>query len=196
MCVGWGADCSAPPIFSNAPDANFETMVNFIPAEFLADGDNVRMGSLAGYVSQNVTLGLLNGPCMSTIPLAFSLMKASVNQSSTVSTKPAGAPDVFEPLARDENGNGVPDGADSYPSYLTEYLEGLQPLQRLFGVSKVQGAWMTYNVLIFGPGAHIVAGNLDAVFDPALGHPMLFVLRAPNQPSRRARSATSAHRCG
>jgi hypothetical protein len=181
MCVGWEENCTSRPSVPETFDSNFATMVNFIPTAFNPSGDDLPVGAISGLVAQDMVLGLLNGPCNSSIEVHFSLLNASTNQLNPVAAKAVGLPNPMAPLAADVNPqNGIPDGADRYPSFLSEYLFDLQPRERLFGATKIQGGWMTYNVLIFDPGAHIAtASGIDMTFDAALGYPMLFVLDDP-----------------
>jgi hypothetical protein len=182
MCVGWGQDCDSPPDYE-VRDSGFETVVNFLPSEFNPGAGDTPVGAISGYVSQNMVMGLLNGPCSSAIAVSFSMLNASTNQADRVQRKPEGQPNPMEPLAMDVNPqNGIPDGADRYPDFLADYLYGLQPHERFFGATKIQGGWMTYNVLVFAPGAHIhTTSGLDMAFDPALGYPVLFVFDDPGR---------------
>jgi hypothetical protein len=45
-------------------------------------------------------------------------MNATTNIDDLVYAKPIGQADVQKPLTEDKNGNGIPDGADQYPSFL------------------------------------------------------------------------------
>jgi hypothetical protein len=182
-CVGWGENCDDPgwPVAPEPLDSAFATTINFIPPEFDLQGAQTPVGALSGYMGQSMVLSLLNGPCSAAIGVQFSLIKASTNPADTIDTKGAGLPDPMAPLAEDMNPlNGVPDGADRYPRFLSDHLNGAQPRERLFGATKVQGSWITYNILVFEPGARIASDSgFDWTFDPALGYPMLFVFDDP-----------------
>jgi hypothetical protein len=99
----------------------------------------------------------------------------------TISPKPVGQSDPAEPLALDANGNGIPDGADKYPSYLASFFNNLQPRARLFGVSRIQGNWITLNFVFFDPGARVTTtSGLDTTFKPELGLPSATILGDPS----------------
>jgi hypothetical protein len=156
-----------------------------VPTAFVPNSAaSAPIGSIAGYLTADPTLGLLNGPCSTVLLVAFSLMVASTNRSDTVAPKPVGQSNPAEPLAVDVNpANGIPDGADKYPAYLNTFFKEAQPRARLFGVSKIQGGWVTLNFMFFDAGARVqTTAGTDTTFDPALGLPSITVLGDPSVP--------------
>lgn len=183
FCIGWGPSCTDQPNIANVKDSNFGGVVALVPTSFFPSSGAAPVGSIAGYLTAKPVLGLINNPCSSSLQVAFSLMVASTNQSDTVSPKAIGQINPAEPLAVDVNpANGIPDGADKYPSYLSEFFNNLQPQGRLFGVSKIQGGWVTLNFLFFAPGAHVVTDVTDVTFKAELGVPSITVLGDPTVP--------------
>jgi hypothetical protein len=136
-------------------------------------------------MSERLVLGLLNNPCNSSLRVAFSLLNASTNLSETIEVKAEGSLDRMSPLALDmDPQNGIPDGVDRYPAYLKDYINGLQPVARLMGTTKIQGSRVTVQVLVLNPGAHLTTSDgVDVTWDPKLGLPVVFVLGDPSSPS-------------
>jgi len=157
----------------DAPDANFETIVTFLPADFfMARDEDVLDGALAGVLNATSTLGLLNGSCNSTVPVAFDLMDASTDVDRTF------------PLYSgygDYDGNGLPENVDYYPDFLGRVAPGITPRERLYGQTLVAGVQTFVNFVLFEPGAAIP--KIPAL-DPALGYPTMVFLNDPTQPSQ------------
>lgn len=182
FCIGWNIDCSAKD--SPVEDSNFGAVVGFTPPQYTVPGGNdVPIGAIAGRLTSEATLGLLNNPCSTIIQVAFTMMNASINISDTIDPKPPGETDVFEPLALDANGNGLPDGVDKYPSFLNETFKNTQPRARLFGISFIQGSWVVLNFVFFEPGVTLEAQNRTVTFEPSLGVPSITVLGNPEAPA-------------
>ncbi len=178
FCIGWNDDCSVKD--TTITDSNFGALVSFTPPEWnVPRGDTIPVGALAGRLESEATLGLLNNPCNNSVSVAFTLLNGSINTGDTIRPRPEGLNDVMEPLAVDSNGNGVPDGADKYPAFISDFFAGAQPRERLFGISHIMGTWITVNILIFEPGATLNVGGNAITFDPALGYPAVFILQDP-----------------
>ncbi len=178
FCVGWNADCSVRD--SPVIDSNFGALVSFTPPEWnLPQGDTIPVGAIAGRLDSEATLGLLNNPCNNRIQVAFTLLNGSINTSDVIFSSPVGETDVMRPLAVDANGNGIPDGADKYPAYLSSFMQGAEPRARLFGVTHIQGSWLTVNILFFDPGAALNIGGTAITFNPALGYSAIVILQDP-----------------
>jgi hypothetical protein len=185
FCVGWGDVCAVQPNIATIDESNFGAVATMLPTSFVpSSATNAPVGAIAGVLSANSVLGILNGPCSTTVAVSFSLMVASVDQGNPISPKAVGLSNPAEPLAVDVNPqNGIPDGADRYPAYLSTFFQDLQPRARLFGTSKIYGAWVTLNFLFFEPGAHVVTtANTDIKFDANLGFPSITVLGDPSVP--------------
>lgn len=196
--------CPGTPIES-CTDSYVDTTVEFLPASFsVAKGSDIADGSIVGETRATFTFGLLNNPCFSSVPVQFTLLDGSVDTAKTIDPKPPGQANVMEPLAQDANPpNSLPDGVDSYPSFLNtlfdpDYsgpgpdllprtaddvngpLAPPAPRARLFGTSFVQGQWIVLNVVLFEPGTK---ATRDAEFDPSLGYPSVVVLLDPTTPA-------------
>ena len=182
FCVGWNSDCSVKD--NPVTDSNFGGVVSFTPAAFnVPKSSDVPVGAIAGRLTAESTLGLLNNPCSSIISPAFTMMNASINTGDTIQPKAVGLPNPLEPLGRDANGNGVPDGADKYPVFLNELFDNAQPHARLFGVTFIQGTWVTLNFVFFSPGQELTIGGTTITFNPDLGYPSITVLNDPTVPA-------------
>lgn len=151
-----------------APDANFLQLVTFAPGPFeFSRDDEVTTGALAGTVSAQATLGLVNGACNSDIDVVFQMYEASTDTTQTIP--------LYAGL-EDFNGNGLVDNIDRYPSFLAQLAPNLQPVQRLYGQLLISGLWTPLNFVMFEPGAPI---PLHPPFDESLGYPIVVVLLDP-----------------
>lgn len=154
-----------------APDANFGQLLNFIPADFaVTSGDDVPDGAIAGTVNANATLGLVNGPCNTSVSPVFEMVDASIDPDSSIPIY-AGVYDY--------NGNGLADNVDYYPSFLSIYAPQLEPVARYYSQTVVAGVIVPLNFVIFEPGAPI---PLYPALDPALGYPVVVIIGDPIEP--------------
>ena len=186
------------------PDAYFSAIITFIPAaegigtcpanapasaaRSCADGTTPD-GALVGHVDATATLGLLNAACSNGLELKFEMQDATTEMSPTVIFKddPADADKVGEQF-EDDNSDGVPNGVQMYPAYLTRLLmdipfgvpggHPLQPIQRMYGQTPVAGDWVSLQFVIFPPGIMINGLQLD----PANGFPVVTVLQDSKDP--------------
>ena len=178
FCTGWNDDCSVKD--STVTDSALAGMVTFTPSEFnVPKGDSLPVGAIAGRLDAEVSVGLLNNPCNSRLLVSWTLLNGSIDKSNTISPRSEGNTDVMQPLAMDANGNGVPDGADKYPDFLADFFGGLQPRARLFGITHVQGGWVSRNLLVLEPGSTIEVAGRVIHFNPALGYPTVLVAQDP-----------------
>jgi hypothetical protein len=181
FCIGWNDDCTQKD--DPVVDTNFGGIVAFTPNEWnVPRGDELPVGAIAGRLTSQATLGLLNNPCSSVINVAFTLMNGSVNTADTVSPKAVGQPNPLEPLALDTNNNGIPDGADKYPSFLATVFPDIQPRARLFGTTFIQGSWVTLNFVFFEPATVLRAGGGSLEPGATLGYPSVTILNDPTAP--------------
>ena len=209
FCLGWNDDCTF--IDSPVTDANFAAVTGFLPAPtVITPGNQYPVGALGGSLSADTALGVLGGPCNLLITVNFTLMNASTDISSTIYSGGVGQGDPMFSMAFDGNGNGVPDGADYYPSFLRSAFDvdhnfgpdgipntsitptsddvngptpPLQPIARLFGATKIYNGWVTLNFLVFQPGATVIGPDRrPAELNPALGYPTAVVLQDPTVP--------------
>jgi hypothetical protein len=181
VCIGWNLDCSVRDLA--VVDRNFETAVTFVPLEVsLPQASDIPLGAIAGRITTEATLGILNNPCNTIIQVAFTLMNASVNINDTIGSLPFGGSDLFQPLRMDSNGNGLQDGVDRYPAFLNDLLGSVQPRARLFGIGLVQGSWVPINAVFLSPGTTIPIDGEAVTLNPDLGAPAVFVLGDPTTP--------------
>ena len=127
FCIGWGGDpsnlCSFPPDNSTYKESNSGGLVGFIPSSFtLVPGAPI--GSIGGVVIATAQLGLINGPCANKIDVKFTLLNARRRHQRLPSTRGSSANATFSRmLARDADGNGIPDGVDKYPTFLRNQFD-------------------------------------------------------------------------
>jgi hypothetical protein len=176
----------------DAPDSNFGGVITFIPGEWgVAKGADVPDGAIVGRLSAKATLGLLNQPCKSTIFASFTLMDASVNINDTIDPLDPGETNVFTPLAKDANNNGIPDGVDKYPSFLNEIFTigsnpPLQPISRAMGISLIEGNWIPLQFLVFAPGTRVSDVLPASAFQTSRGYPSVTVLGNSKAPAEQS----------
>ncbi len=180
FCIGWNQDCSVKD--SVVTDSNFGGVVGFGDPVFVGP-DTPPKGTIVGRLTSQATLGLLSNPCSTVIGVAFTLMMASIDITDTIAPLPVGESDVMEPMALDADGNGLSDGVDKYPLFLNEAFDDKQPIQRLFGISFIQGSWISLNFLFFNPGETFEFSNQDLTLDASLGVPSVTVLQDPTVPA-------------
>jgi hypothetical protein len=153
-------------------DAQFAVQTTFTPPQFTVAKDaDVPNGAIVGKLEALATLGLINQPCTSALPVSVDLMDATTDASAgTV---------VFDDQFQDADGNTLPDGVDKYPELLTRMYPGLTPRARYFGQASVAGSAVSLNFVIFEPG--VTLPGLGAL-DPASGYPSVSVLNDNGDP--------------
>ena len=151
--------------------AQFFAQATFTPPEFVVKAAaDVPLGAIVGKLNANATLGLINGPCNSALPVSVDTMNATTNTSATV---------TFDEQFQDADANNLPDGIDKYPDFLTRMFPGLTPRARYFGQASVAGSAVSLNFVVFEPGASIPGlGTID----PAWGYPAVSVLNNNGDP--------------
>jgi hypothetical protein len=170
-----------------APDANFSAVIGFTPGAWgigACEANNpgaasrdcadapIPDGAVAGQLSSAATLGLVSGPCSTSVTVEFTMLDATTNMSPAT---------TFQTQWNDDNGDGVPNGAQLWPDYLSRILRSqpypggspLQPIQRLYGQTNVAGANVSLNFVVFPPGITLNGITLD----PSLGFPSVTVLQ-------------------
>ena len=158
-----------------AGSAQFLAQATFTPPEFgVSAGTDIPLGAIVGKLDANATLGLINGPCNSALPVSVDLINATTDTSATVTMD-----DQFQ----DADANTLPDGVDKYPDFLTRMLPGVTPRARFFGQASVAGSAVSMNFVILEPGATIpVLGALDATW----GYPSVSILNNNGDPGATA----------
>jgi hypothetical protein len=140
--------------------------ISFSPAEFTASTD-IPLGAWVGDLDSQATLGLMNNPCTTGLPVLFNMFNATLDKSNTV---------TFTDSTADLDGNGLADGVDKYPDYLDAVFPGLTPTMRLFGMAGVAGTPVSMNIVYFAPGTPLLGLTPDA----SLGVASVSVLNNPN----------------
>jgi hypothetical protein len=193
-----GANADSTINFSLPEDSlNFAGVTSFTPAQYsivnctsstaaasCAD-DVIPNGAYAGRLDATATLGVLNNACNNSLATGFDLMDATTNMGSTTVYQDSngnGQGEQFE----DSDGNGIPNGAEAYPDYLTRLVRDepfpggspAQPIQRLYGQTNVAQTDVSLNFLIFAPGTKINGVANDA----ALGYPSVALLQNTGDP--------------
>jgi hypothetical protein len=158
-----------------AGSAQFLATATFTPPEFVKTaGADIPLGAITGKLDANATLGLINGPCNSALPVSVDLMNATTDTSSTV---------IFDDQFQDADANTLPDGIDKYPDFLTRMLPGITPLARFFGQASVAGSAVSMNFVVLNPGETIpVLGALD----PTWGYSSVSILNNNGDPGATA----------
>jgi hypothetical protein len=155
--------------------AQFLAQATFTPPEFaVSAGADIPLGAIVGGLTANATLGLINGPCNSALPVVVDLMNATTDTSATL---------TFDDQFQDADANTLPDSVDKYPDFLTRILPGVTPRARFFGQASVAGSAVSLNFVVLEPGASIpVLGALDATW----GYPSVSILNNNGDPGAGA----------
>jgi hypothetical protein len=158
-----------------AGGAQFLATATFTPPEFgKSAAADVPLGAIVGQLNANATLGLINGPCNSALPVSVELMNATTDTSATI---------TFDEQFQDADANTLPDSVDKFPDFVTRMLPGVTPKARYFGQASVAGSAVSLNFVILDPGATIpVLGTLD----PSWGYPSLSILNNNGDPGATA----------
>src|SRR3990170_775673 len=189
-----------------APNYDFARLVAFTPPQFgVASGTDVPIGAVVARLTSTATLGLINDGCFSSAVIPFTFLNASVNPNDTIDPLPAGSEDRLKNIGgllsnSDANGNGIPDGVDKYPSWLTRIFREdeddpssvITPRARLAAdvyLQDIIGVQLSVilNFAIFEPGQTIDPPGPEPpmTFDPTLGYPSVTVLQTLGDPTER-----------
>jgi hypothetical protein len=204
FCLGWNDDCTEKD--KEVRDAMWDSTILFLPPEFaVASEGSAEIGALVGRMSAEVTMGLVGNACSVSLGVSFTLMNASTDPNDLILPKQVGESDAFQPLAEDGDSNGIPDGAERYPSFLTPLFdpdwagpgpdgdpgtaddddgpaESPTPRARYFAATKVPSEWVVLNVVVFEPGVTLRGPDGPRTLDPTLGYPAVIVLQNPTMP--------------
>jgi hypothetical protein len=160
-------------------DVNFAAFIAYIPQTWgVVTGDHIPIGSPVGRLDAISVLGLVNSACNQELPVTFDMMNGSLNMNDTVSFNDLDKNNTPD-FADDANHNGLFDGVDKYPDWLTRIFKDpttgapQQPIRRSIGVTPVAGTPIILQFLIFPPGTQIDAA---IPHDEALGFPSVTVL--------------------
>ena len=193
-----------------APDSIFSAVISFIPGAWgiagcpVGDPDSASRdcadlaipdGALVGRVESDSTLSLLNGACSTQLDLTFDMIDATTDMSTTVvfHDDPEDA-DIAGEQFEDDDGDGIPNGADMYPDYLMRLIrtlpfgvegsEVIQPIARSYSQIRVADSVdnVSLQFLVLAPGVTINGLPLD----PSLGFPVVLVLNNLGDPGQVA----------
>src|SRR3989304_1041143 len=131
-----------------AENMNYQKLFQFMPEAFFPTDRTVdpAIGTGVGNIDATATLGLLNGACNNSLVVGIDLMWASIDTSDTLTD--------FDEQFDDVNpANGIPDGADRYPEFLTRIIPGAAPLERHFGWVSVSGTKVSISIVYLPAGS-------------------------------------------
>ena len=197
--AGANSDVTIDVMFDE-PDALFSGLIMFLPPEWgigacpandvasataACAGNSIAVGEIVGEDAIDSMLGLLNNPCLTSVPLMFEMMNATLDMSVTVvfhDTDEDGVGEMFE----DADENSIPDGADLWPDFISRLIrsepfpggEPLEPIMRLYGQLEVGGTPVGLQYVILEPGTTINGLTLDA----SLGFPIVLLLQDIGDP--------------
>ncbi len=166
-------------------DVNFASVVFFIPGYWgLPPAKDIPIGAVVGEVKSTSNPGIFNSPCNTALPVTFTMLNASIDETKTVSYDDAdhnGTPD----FAEDKDKNGLFDAVDKYPDWLTRVLKDqsgkpLQPLRRSAGLMSVAALPTILQFLIFPPGTVI---DPNVPHDESLGNPAVAISQNTGDPN-------------
>ncbi|UCH87428.1 MAG: thrombospondin type 3 repeat-containing protein [Dehalococcoidia bacterium] len=176
-----------------APDYNYgdASMVNFSPPDgWTAWGAMLPIGAGVGVLNSTSTLGLVGGPCNTSLPPQFDLYNASVDIGDEI------GPADMDWIMRDKDAFPIPyanydpelpDYLEGYPHFLNEMLDpdgpgGLDPLTpraRYVGHDFVATMNVLIQLLVFEPGQLSQLPGIYAQMGPEYGYPTYVVLNNP-----------------
>jgi hypothetical protein len=167
-----GANADTTTNFSiGAGSAQYLATATFTPPEFTQTlGSEIPLGAVVGQLNANATLGLINGPCNSALPVSFDMMNATIDTAAIV---------TFDEQFQDADANTLPDGVDKWPDFISRMFPGTTPIFRQFGQASVAGSAVSLNFVVYGPGSTIP--GLGAI-DPTWGYASVSVLNNNGDP--------------
>ena len=171
-------------------DVQFGGAVFFIPSEWgITPAEDIPIGAVVGSLTATATLGLINGACNNILPVSFTMLNASTDPTDTVQYLDSDDDDDDdEDYLKDTDQNGLQDGIEQYPDFITRVLDDqpgdevgqpLQPIRRSAGITIVAGVNVLIQFLIFEPGTFI-SENIPN--DAELGFPSVLLLQNGGDP--------------
>jgi hypothetical protein len=165
-------------------DVNFGGVVGFLPPEWgIVAGADLPVGAVVGELRADATLGIINSPCNQVLPVEFTLLNGSLDQSDTIDfdTEDGGGDPFTEDWAEDLDDNGLIQAIDQWPDFIFRTLEDTteEPIRRAAGMSIVASTPVLLQFLIFPPGTFI---NENIPNDAELGFPSVTLLQNAGDP--------------
>jgi hypothetical protein len=173
-------------------DVNFAAIVIYLPNEWtITPGDEFPIGTRVGLLEAIATIGIINGPCDSTLNLlgqtaGFELYNASLDESDTITfDEEAGGDDEYrQDWAEDLDGNGLIEAVDKYPDFIGRIIDDEEgnpqhPFRRSAGSLIIAGADVLIQYVVYEPGTFI---DKNLPNDPALGYPSVVLLQNAGDP--------------
>ena len=104
-------------------DVNFAAFIAYIPQNWgVVTGDHIPIGAPVGHLDSKAVLGLVNSACNQELPVSFDMMNGSLNMKDTVTFDDLDKNNTPD-FADDANHNGLFDGVDKYPDWLTRIFK-------------------------------------------------------------------------
>ena len=122
-----------------------------IPSDWpITPGCAIPLGVAIGSLSWKATLGILNNPCNTVIPIEFEMQNASTDPSDTIDLLD-GAGNLVENFEKDNDGSGLADVIEKYPVQLKDLFPGRTPGRRSVGIASVARMPVIAQSLLFPP---------------------------------------------
>ena len=166
-------------------DVNFAGVVSFIPQYWgVVPGKDLDIGAQVGTLASQATLGLINAPCNTTLPVVFTMLNASTDPTDTVEFLDSDDEDDDQDAFQDKDDNGLRDAIDKYPAFIARLLTDendapLVPLRRSAGFAFPASVNVLLQFLVFEPGTLI---NEDIDSAPERGYPSVTLLQNIGDP--------------
>jgi hypothetical protein len=176
--VGLGPDCQYGTRPSDAVDYLDKMMISFTPKQWgVASDAAIPDGAPVGHISSTATVAASNFSCLGVLVFSADLVDATLSRQESIQSKYPGFPWFFQ-LSDDGDSDGVPDGANKWPAFLTDlaYREGWD-LEKLrsraigFNSTSYVGSIVMFNLLNFEPG--------PPFGDSRLGYPTIVIIMDP-----------------
>jgi len=156
---------------------------DFAPIEWQwTPSSEVDLGVQRDVMDIVMTMGLVNNPCNTPLPLHVDMLNATTDKSWTV---------TFQDGFDDSNGDGNPDFIDRYPDFNDRILGPAQPIVRDVGIANLAGTKLLMQFLLYEPGATL----FGRTFDPALGQPYVGVAGNMGDPEAVPKPSAGTDTC-
>lgn len=160
------------------------TAVAYLPADWgVAAGAALPFGAELAFLRTNVSMGLINSPCNQLLPVEFTLLNATLDNSDPIdfNEEAAGGDPFTEDWAEDLDQNGLIQAVDQWPEFIDRVLPDTEeaPVRRLAGMAIIASTPVLLQFVVYPPGSFIHAGLPG---DPAIGYPVVILLQDYGDP--------------